>query len=210
MLHVTKGFMNHNTPINSWKRLFADPASWAWIIIALLSLTIFSSILLSRVSTSPQQKIILITLAIVSMWQMIRQKKIDTVTLLLGLLGTFILQSLHKAEAMSALSLMLYTSLLATLLTLWQGHLKFDKALLWRHAYLIGLISGQVGALLTYFVIYDDLLAKSIIWTITIYVWWGLLDLTANKNIRFASFMGYISLSMLLVGLVLVTIKPIQ
>lgn len=197
-------------PLNSWKRLFTDPASWTWIIIASISLVSFSLILLSRVNTSPSQQLMLILLAMVSMWQMVRQKNIDTVTLLLGLLGSFILQSLHQAETMSALGLMLYTGALAMLLTLWQGHLKFDKSLLWRHAYLVGLLSGQIGALLTYFVIYDDLFAKSIMWTILLYIWWGLFDLSAKKNLRFASARGYIAVGVLLVALVLVTIKPIQ
>ncbi len=197
-------------PLNSWKRLFADPASWTWTIIAFIGLGSFSVILFSRVTTSSPQQLMLILFAIVSMWQMIRQKNIDTVTLLLGLLGSFILQSLHQAETMSALGLMVYTGLLAFVLTLWQGHLKFDKPLLWRHAYLVGLLSGQIGALLTYFVIYDDLLAKSIIWAISLYAWWGLLDLSAQKNLKFASARGYIVVGMLLVALVLVTIKPTQ
>lgn len=201
--------MNPIPPLSSWKRLFTEQTSGLWVIVGLVSVCGFLVILLTRTNTTALQKTILIVLSIIAIWQMARHKNIDTVTLLLGLLGTFILQTLHQAEVISVLLLMIISGALACFLTVWQGHNRFEKKILWRHAYLVGFLAAEITALLSFFVIYDDVLAKAIIWTILLYVLWGLVELAARNEFTMRSARGYGVLAILLIGLVLATIKPI-
>ncbi len=196
-------------PSSSWKRLFIERASGSWITIAVFCLVVFIGIFLTRVNASGVQKLTILALSVYAVWQLIRAKNIDMVTLLLSALGLFILFSLHRAEVLPVIVMMFIAGVLGALLTVWQGHHRFGRALLWRHAYLIGFIVAEATALLTYWIAYDDVLAKSIIITVLLYVWWGLIDLAAKDELTVRQIGGYVTLALLLVAAVLVTMKPI-
>jgi len=197
-------------PVTSWKRLFVERASGPWITIAIGLLLALLFVFLTRINATFIQKLTITVLSGAAVWQLAYKRNIDMVTLLLAVLGMFILYSLQRSEVLPVILLMIFAGLLAGLLTLWQGHHQFDKTVLWRHAYLIGFVTAQFSALLTYWIIYDDVLAKAVITTVSLYVWWGLLECAAENRLELRVYRGYIMMALLLIGLVLVTIRPIR
>lgn len=194
----------------SWKRLFIDRSSYAWVIIIIMVLIVLLSVFLTRLNATSIQKLMFVVLSLVSIWQMYRYKNIDLASLLIATLGLYILFAFNRSEVLPVIYLMIISGAMSALLTIWQGHGMFSKILLWRHAYLVGLFTAQLSALFAFWVTVDDTLAKAILTVTSLYVWWGILDLSSKYALNWVSIRGYLVLALLLSVAVLVTINPVQ
>ncbi len=189
-------------------RFFPHRAAKPLVYTAFVALVVFFVVYLTRINSTPVQKLTIFVLAAFAMWQFIQQKSIDILALLLTYLGMFILYSLYRLESLPISGLMILSAILVIMLTAWQMHGQFAKAVLWRHAYISGLLAAQITAFFAYWIIYDDVLGKAILTTLMFYVIWGLLECDAQGELKWSAIRGYLSLALLLTVVVLVTMKP--
>ncbi len=190
------------------EKIFPHRAAKPFVFAAIAVLGIFFVILLTRLNVTPTQKTTLIIISVLAIWQSIQHKNIDILSLLLMFYGLFLLYSLYRLESLPLLFLMILSAVLVVLLTIWQSHRRFSREVMWRHAYLMGLMAAQISAFFAFWTIFDDVVGKAILSTFIMYALWGFLECEARGEVRWSSLQGYFTTVFLLGLLVLVTMQP--
>lgn len=196
-------------PSSKVSRHFFERGGVGWIVLAVLSLVALLLIFITKLNVLAMQKYTILALSVVALWQLIRKRNIDLVSLLILALGLFALLSLNKAETLSIVPLMVAAGVMAAVLTLWQGHARFPQNLLMRHAYIVGLVCAEAVAFLAYWIAFDDLLAKAMLVTVMVYVLWGMIELSFRRELTLRASGSYLAVALLLASLVLATMKVI-